>query len=120
MEEWNRKKDFDVEGLEIKEIEEQITPEERSLEEWLEIIDKKIAEIEENSKDDNDSVKENNSDKFVYNENELKIVNNQCELCIHNDGASLNKCKRYSEGKPQEVLSNKYKCSYISIQNNVI
>ena len=114
---------FDIEGFKIKEIEDQITPEqrkineERSLEEWLEIIDKKIAEIEESSKDDNVSIKENNSDKFVYKDNELKIANNQCDLCIHNDSSASNKCKEYPNGKPQEVISNNIKCENIKLNN---
>ena len=110
---------FDIEGLEIKEMEDQITPEqrkineERSLEEWLEIIDKKIAEIEESSKDDSVSTKENNSDKFVYKDGELKISNNQCELCIYNNESVPNKCKEYPNGKPQEVISNNEFCKNI-------
>lgn len=116
---------FDIEGLKIKEIEEQIAPEqrkineERSLEEWLEIIDKKIAEIEESSKDDIESAKENNSDKFVYKDNELKIANNQCDLCLNNDGLESNKCKEYPNGKPQEIISNKEFCKNIKTTNKL-
>lgn len=115
---------FDIEGLKIKEIEDQITPEqrkineERSLEEWLEIIDKKIAEIEESSKEDVDK-EVKNIDKFVYEENELKIANNQCDLCIHNNKILPNKCKEYPNGKPQEIISNNEFCNKIKTINKL-
>lgn len=93
-------------------------PKEKSLDEWLLIIDKKIAEIEKKSQNDNDILNKNN--KFVYEENEIKIAQTQCELCKYNDISTPNKCKVYKNGKTQEIILNTKKCDYLTSQNNIL
>ena len=52
------------------------------------------------------------SGKFIWGENELKIARTQCEFCKYYSKDLKNSCEKYDD-IPEEILKNKYKCSYI-------
>lgn len=51
-------------------------------------------------------------EKFVYQENEIKIARTQCGLCMFADPNSETVCQQY-DCKPQEVLEGKVKCPHL-------
>lgn len=57
--------------------------------------------------------KEKNNNKFVYNEGDLIIADNQCDLCRYNNKDNVNICSKFENGKPEEILKNDTLCPFL-------
>lgn len=57
------------------------------------------------------------SDKFVYQEGDIEIKKTQCEFCKFN--ISEDKCEKFIDGKPMEILEMNKRCPGLSLENKV-
>lgn len=58
-------------------------------------------------------------DKFIYKSGELKIAKTQCDLCIYNDIKNIEKCEQYTNGKPNEIITNQNACWKMKRPNQI-
>ena len=56
--------------------------------------------------------KDNQNNRFVYKEGDIKIANSQCDFCKNNNETNNNICEVFTNGKPEEILTRKVWCKF--------
>lgn len=62
-----------------------------------------------------DIKKNENNNRFIYEKEDIEIKNSQCEFCKYNDINNKNKCVKFQNGKPEEILFTKSRCEFLDI-----
>lgn len=49
--------------------------------------------------------------KFIYEDGDFEVAENQCEFCIFNNKQTPENCEK-CEKKPTEIMQNKLRCPF--------
>lgn len=61
--------------------------------------------------------KNDRNDYFTYKQGDIQIGNSQCDFCKYNDLNNINKCIKYPDGKPKEIIKTEVKCKYLESED---